>query len=71
MKISNPKAKYGDIVEVLNYRCKPYKWEEGEVRTVAYKNDFGSYFYWTYNVYIRRGKGLFLYVGDDKIRKIK
>jgi hypothetical protein len=69
MKISNPKAKYGDVVEVLNYRCKPSKWCQGECRGVAYKNGFGGGFSWHYDVYVRSGKGFYLYVGDERIKK--
>lgn len=69
MKIPNPKANYGDTVLVLNYRCNPPKWEQGELRTLAYKNGYGE-FYWHYDVFINRGKKFFLYVCDDKIKRI-
>lgn len=71
MKIPNPKAKSGDKVMVLNYRCKPPKWDEGEYRGAQYQDGFSTKFYWQYDVYIGRGKGFFLHVGDDKIRQIK
>lgn len=68
--IPAPKVKYDDIVEVLNYRCNPPKWEEGECRGVQYKNGFGGGFSWQYDVYISRGKGFYIYVGDEGIRRI-
>ena len=71
MKIPDPKAKYGDRVAVLNYRFKPPRWDEGECRAVQYKCSFsGEKFSWQYDVYIRIGKGYFVYVGDDGIRRV-
>jgi hypothetical protein len=68
MKISDPKAKYGDKVNVLNYRFKPARWDEGECRAVQYKCGYeGERFSWQYDVYIPVGKGYFVYVGDDGI----
>ena len=69
MKISNPKATYGDVVSVLNYRFNPARWVEGECRGVQYKNGSGGKFSWQYDVYVRSGKGYFLYVGDDGIMR--
>lgn len=70
MIIPDPKAKNGDRVVVLNYRCRPPEWEEGECRSVQYKSGFGK-FHWSYDVYINRGKGFSLHVDDDGIRRIK
>lgn len=70
MKITDPKAKYGDKVMVLNYRKNPPKWEEGEVRTVSYKDNFGNGFTWSYDIFIDRGKKFFLYVGNSHIKRI-
>lgn len=68
MKIPNPKANYEDRVWVLNYRCKPPKWEEGELREASYSGSHGSWS-WQYTVFINRGKKFFLYVGDSGINK--
>lgn len=71
MNIPNPKAKYNERVMVLNYRYKPSKWEEGECRGVSYGSGFGENFSWAYDVYIYKGKGYYIYVGDKSIRSIK
>ena len=70
MTISEPKAMYGDRVNVLNYRFKPARWDDGECRAVQYKCGFGGKFAWQYDVFIRVGKGYFVYVNDDGIRKV-
>lgn len=70
MKIPEPKARYGDKVVVLNYRNKPPKWVDGECRRVSYEESFSSSgFSWTYNVYVRLGKGYFLAVDDKGLQK--
>lgn len=69
MKIPNPKCKYGDTVQVLNYRYKPARWTAGECRSVSYKDGFGVGFSWFYEVYVEKVKGYFVYVGDEKIKK--
>jgi hypothetical protein len=70
MNIPNPKATYGQKVKALNYRFKPSQWIEGECRGVQYMSGFGGKFYWQYDVYIRVGKGYFIYVGDTGIEVI-
>jgi hypothetical protein len=75
MEIPDPKAKRGETVIVHNYRSKPKDgselWEEGVVRFLAYECRYGSDFYWTYEIALKRrsikGNIIFLYVGDDKI----
>lgn len=70
MKIPNPQALCGDKVQVLNYRCNPRQWVDGECRCAEYKNT-GNHWYWLYTVYIRKGKGYFLYVSCESIKKDK
>lgn len=68
IKIPKPKAKYGDEVNVLNYRFRPARWDVGECRGVQYKCAFSrDKFSWQYDVYIRGGKGYYVYVGDNGI----
>ncbi len=71
MKIQNPKVAYGEEVQVLNYRCKPPKWERGVCRAVAYEDNYGNNWNWKYTVFIDRGKKFFLYVGDNSIEKVE
>jgi hypothetical protein len=71
--IPAPIANFGDTVLVYNYR-HDHGWEEGIVSGLEYKNCFGGRFSWTYSVRTVRvsssGRGVVLYVGDDKIRRI-
>lgn len=71
MKIPDPKAKYDDIVMVLNYRRRPAAWELGRVERVSYSCSSGEWC-WSYDVRLLRAnsKGhqcLWLYVGDESV----
>lgn len=69
MKIKDPMARYGDSVMVLNYRCKPARWDEGECASASYSDTHGVWS-WQYSVRINRGKIFFLYVGDNGIKRV-
>jgi hypothetical protein len=76
MNIPDPAVNYGDSVMVHNYRSKRKDglklWEEGVVRGLSYRNDLGE-FSWYYEVMLVRrsnkNKVMWLYVGDDEIKK--
>ena len=72
MKIPNPVAKHGEKVIVENYRATPGTWENGVVVNLGYENRYGK-FSWSYDIKLEReskkGNPIFLYVGDDKIRR--
>ena len=82
MTIPLPKAVYGEIVNVLNYRCKPPRWEEGTVTMVQYVAQFSGEFSWSYQVAIDRpvverayrrstGGGYGVLVRDDAVEPIE
>ncbi len=76
IEIPRPKAAYGEVVQVLNYRCRPAQWEEGVVWSLEYRAIHGPGFSWSYTVYTtRRAGGAFnpirLSVGDDGIRPLE
>ena len=67
MEIPDPKANQGDIVEVLNYRCRPPKPDNGRVVAPSYKKRSGD-FYWAYEIGVNREKSAYrLYVTDKDI----
>lgn len=65
MEIPAPLAERGDIVSVVNYRRKSGYYDTGRVTSVAYKNDFGRW-YWSYTVKIDR-KSYNLHLADCQI----
>lgn len=74
MKVNDPKANMCDRVQVLNYKCRPAKWEYGRVEALKceFNRDMG--YQWRYDVLLERanGKGiqcLWLYVSEDSIIK--
>lgn len=71
MKIPDPVAKIGERVDVENYRSRLAPLERGRVVGMAYENNFGGGFSWSYRVRLEResrtGRPIFLHVGDDKI----
>lgn len=73
MRIPKPAAKYGDRVNVENYRFRPARWERGRVCGLRYANEFGPMFNWSYDVVLDRPgpRGpIRLYVGDRGISRV-
>ncbi|MCT3817800.1 hypothetical protein HZQ56_17830 [Elizabethkingia anophelis] len=72
---ANIKAKKGDTVSVFNYRKKPGIWEEAEVFRAEIFVESDGKTYNSYEVVLKRksdkGKGIWLYVGDDRIKPIE
>ena len=71
-----PIANAGEEVIVYNYRKRGKSegtWEHGKISSLAYGNSFGRWS-WKYTVMLGRYSGtnrpMFLYVGDDRIKKI-
>jgi hypothetical protein len=71
MKIKDPVANYGQAVRVVNYRSSYRPVEEGKVCALSYKSAFGEKLRWSYRVRLdresRKGRPIYLYVGDEKI----
>ncbi len=73
ISIPKPKVNPNEKVLVKNYRRKDV-WELAIVTSLSYSYNWGSW-YWKYDVTLLRtaksGYPLRLYVGDDKIKKMK
>lgn len=75
IRIPAPKARPGQTVQVLNYRCRPPRWDQGEVLDFAgveYRVDRDLAGSWTYTVLVPSLSGkresYRLSVDDDGIR---
>ena len=79
INIPAPKAKFGELVWVLNYRIhrKDEKqiWETGKICGLRYENQFGGKFSWSYDVRLERiaksGHSPTVYVDGKQIKKYK
>jgi hypothetical protein len=70
MEIPLPVGNVGQAVEVRNYRCRPPRWEPGEIKWAEYRNRGGG-FSWHYMVVLYRSAPLHpirLYCGNDGVR---
>lgn len=66
--LAAPVAQYDDDVLVLNYRCRPPRWERGTVLGARAVQQWSRTWDWQYTVRPEHYRGYDLVVGNERIR---